>query len=193
MDGKLWWYTTRASGLVAWGLLAAGVLWGLLLSTRPVRREVRSAWAVDLHRFLGGAGVVFVAIHVTSILLDGYVNFGLAQVLVPLASTWHPLAVAWGIVAFYLLLAVELTSLLRARLPARAWRMTHFLSLPLFASATTHLLTAGTERNNAALKPTVLAVAVLVAILAAVRVGSAARSRRGPSPGPRPAIASVEA
>jgi predicted ferric reductase len=191
MDGKLWWYTTRASGLVAWSLLAAGVLWGLLLSTRPVRREVRSAWAVDLHRFLGGTGVLFVAIHVISILLDSYVNFGVTQILVPLASTWHPLAVAWGIVALYLLLAVELTSLLRARLSHRAWRVTHLLSLPLFASATTHLLTAGTERNNSVLRPVVLGVAVLVAILAAVRVGSAARSRRGPLA--RPALARADA
>ena len=31
---ELLWYTARASGLVAWALLSAGVLWGLALSTK---------------------------------------------------------------------------------------------------------------------------------------------------------------
>jgi predicted ferric reductase len=192
MDGKLWWYTARASGLVAWGLLAAGVLWGLVMSTRVARRP-RPAWMVDLHRFLGGAGVVFVAIHVASIMLDTYVNFGLTQILVPLAASWHPVAVAWGIVAFYLLLAVEVTSLLRAHLPTRAWRLSHMLSFPLFVSATTHLLSAGTDRHSGPVRLTVLAVSAVVAILAAVRVGSAARSRRGPLVAPTPARVRVGA
>jgi hypothetical protein len=62
-------------------------------------------------------GVVFTAVHVAAIVADSYVHFGLVDVLVPLAATWHPLAVAWGIVGLYLLLAVEITSL---RAPACA-------------------------------------------------------------------------
>jgi len=37
---------------------------------------------------------------------SGQVHFGPAQLLIPLASAWRPGAVAWGIVAFYLLVAV---------------------------------------------------------------------------------------
>jgi predicted ferric reductase len=180
MDGKLWWYTARASGLVAWALLAAGMLLGLLLSTRVARRP-RPAWVLDLHRFLGGAGVVFVAIHVASIVLDGYVDFGLSQVLVPLAAAWHPVAVAWGIVGFYLLLAVELTSLLRAYLPKRVWRATHFLSFPLFVSATTHLLSAGTDRHSGLVRTSVVILCAAVAVLAAVRLGDARAHRARPA------------
>lgn len=181
MDGKLWWYTTRASGLVAWTLLAAGVLLGLLLSTRATRRP-RAAWVVDLHRFLGGAGAVFVAIHVGSILLDRYVNFTWSQVLVPLTASWHPVAVAWGIVAMYLLVAVEVTSLLRAYLPATVWRKTHFLSFPLFVSATTHLLSAGTDRHSTAVRGLVVVVTALIAGLTAARVAGAGADRSVPAP-----------
>jgi hypothetical protein len=186
MDGKLWWYTARASGLVAWSLLAAGVLWGLLLSTKVARHRPRPAWVVDFHRFLGGAGVVFVGIHVASMVLDGYVDFGPADIFVPLATTWHPVAVAWGIVALYLLVTVEITSLLRARLSMRVWRMTHLLSLPLFASATAHLLSAGTDRHHVLVRGAVLLVTCAVAMLATVRVGSAARSHGGSSAAPAP-------
>ena len=66
---------------------------------------------LDVHRFLGGLAAVFVGVHVIGLLLDSFVAFGPTDVLVPLASSWHPVAVAWGIVAMYLLVAVELTSL----------------------------------------------------------------------------------
>lgn len=177
MDSQLWWHTARASGLVAWGLLAAGVMWGLLLSTKAVQTRPRPAWVVDLHRFLGAAGVVFVGIHVASVVADTYVHFGLADILVPLRSSWHPLAVAWGIVAFYLLLAVELTSLLRARLSARAWRMTHLLSFPLFASATGHLLSAGTERHYGVLQAVVILTSAVIGGLTAIRLASLGGAR----------------
>ena len=52
---------------------------------------------------------------------------------------------AWGITAFYLLLAVEITSLLRQRIPKSLWRKVHFLSFPLFLTATAHGITAGTD------------------------------------------------
>jgi hypothetical protein len=81
-------------------------------------------------------------------------------VLVPFASTWHPLAVAWGVVALYLLLAVEITSLLRARLSQRVWRGVHFASFGLFVTATIHGLAAGTDTTRL--------VAVLVAAVAAL-------------------------
>jgi predicted ferric reductase len=179
MDTRLWWYTARASGLVSWGLLAVGVLLGLVLSTRVVRRP-RPAWIVDLHRFLGGTAVVFVAVHIASIVLDRYVDFSLADVAVPLASTWHPVAVAWGIVALYLLAAVEVTSLARAHLPAKMWRTSHLLSFPSFVAATTHLLSAGTDRHSDVVRASVVMVLAAVAVLTAARVGSVARSRRGP-------------
>jgi DMSO/TMAO reductase YedYZ heme-binding membrane subunit len=139
------WYTARASGLVAWGLLLASVIWGLLLATRVLGRRPTPAWILSLHRFLGALTVAFVGVHVVAILFDSYTNFSLVNVLVPLTGTWHPLAVAFGIVAMYLLVAVEVTSLVRDRLSAKAWRTVHLLSYFLFATASIHMLTAGTD------------------------------------------------
>jgi hypothetical protein len=145
---QLWWYTARASGIVAWGLLVLSVVWGLLLSSRVRPGGVRPSWLLDLHRFLGGLAVVFLGVHVAAIVLDSYVQFSLVDVLVPLASSWHPGWVAWGIVAMYLALAVEITSLLRARIPAKLWRRTHVLALPLLVLATIHFVVAGTDADQ---------------------------------------------
>lgn len=165
----LTWYIARASGIIGWALVSASVLWGLALSTKIFHKRVRPAWLLDLHRFLGAGAVVFTAIHVVAIVLDSYTDFGLVEVLVPFTGTWHPLAVAWGVIGLYLLAAVEVTSLLRRHLSKRAWRATHFLSFPLFGLSTIHLLTAGSDVSNGWLSWTVVAVAAAVGALTAER------------------------
>lgn len=178
MNERLWWYVARSSGLVAWVLLAASTLWGLALTTRAFSGRAAPRWLLDLHRFLGGLSVVFVAVHLTGIVADTFVHFGPADVLVPLASAWHPLWVAWGIVALYLLVAVEVTSLLRPRLPYRLWKGVHALSFLLFVTATVHGLVAGTDTDDPwALWP-MIAVTMAVAFLAV------ARAAAGPRPEP---------
>jgi predicted ferric reductase len=184
MHTTLLWYTARAAGIVTWALLAASVLWGLALSTRVLRGRPRPAWLLDLHRFLGGAAVVFLAVHIVTIVFDTYVHFGLVEVLVPLTGSWRPGAVAWGIVAMYLLVAVELTSLARARLPKQIWDWSHYIAFPLFLFASIHALTAGTDRAAPALRVAVFAAGAAVAMLTAIRAAEVAR--HGPARARRP-------
>jgi len=186
VTSHLAWYVARASGIVSWSLLSLAVVWGVILSTRLLGRRVTPAWLQDLHRFLGGASVAFVGIHVAGLVADDYVHFGPSEVLVPLASSWHPVAVAWGIVAAYLLVAVEVTSLLRKQLPARLWRRVHQSSFLLWVLATVHLFTAGTDATNPALQWTALVLTSAVVFTVVVRVLSPkpdkpARSPRQPA------------
>ncbi|MBV8949264.1 MAG: ferric reductase-like transmembrane domain-containing protein [Actinobacteria bacterium] len=167
---QLLWFAARAAGLVSWGLLTASVVWGLALSTRALGRRPRPAWLLDLHRALGGLAVIFTGVHVVAIMLDSYVHFGLAEVLVPFASSWHPVAVAWGIAAFYLLAAVEITSLLRSRLPNRIWRRVHYASFPLFVFATVHGLSAGTDTRTGIAAMVTSAALVPVIVLVGLRL-----------------------
>jgi sulfoxide reductase heme-binding subunit YedZ len=167
---QLTWYVARSAGIVAWVLLTASVLWGLTMTTRFTGRRVKRAWLLDLHRFLGGLAAIFTGVHVGAILLDSYVHFDLTSVLLPFASSWKPVAVAWGIVAAYLLLAVELTSLARARLPRRLWRATHFASFPLFFFATVHGITAGTDAHLVLFRAAAVIAIAAVTALTAMRV-----------------------
>ncbi len=167
---SLWWYVARSSGLVAWGLLAASVLWGLALSTRALGPRPKANWLLDLHRFLGGLSVVFVAVHLVGLALDPWVEIGVRQVLVPFASSWNPVAVAWGVVALYVLAAVEVTSLLRRRIPKRWWKGVHLSSYGLYAVATLHLLTAGTDRHSPTLLWAVVTATATIVALTAYRV-----------------------
>ena len=169
-DQQLPWFVARSAGVVAWALVTASVLWGLALSTRLVRRRGVPAWLLDLHRFLATLTVVFVAVHLVALGADSYVAFGWREVFVPLASRWRPGAVAWGIVAFYLLTAVEVTSLVMRRLPRKLWRAVHTASFPLFVVSTVHALQAGTDRATIVVQWLTLTGATLVLFLALFRL-----------------------
>ena len=179
-----WWYVNRAAGLVAWVLLSASIVMGLLLSSKALGKRVRPNWTQDLHRGLSGLAVVFVGVHVAGAIGDSYIHFGAADVLVPFASGWRPIAIAWGVVSAYLLAAVELTSLLRKRLSKRAWRAVHFASFPLFVTATLHGVTAGTEGGTTIGVAAAALVTSAVAGLTAYRVIDA-RERAAHPPAPR--------
>ena len=183
MNEALWWHVARATGIVAWALSALAVLWGLALSTRLLGKRPAPGWLLDLHRHLGGLTLTFTGIHVAALLLDSYIEFSLFDVLVPFLSEWRPGAVAWGVAAFYLLLAVQITSLLRTRVGLKWWRRAHLLSVPLYLAATVHLLTAGSDAGGIALKAAAFTSLAAVAFFTLVRLLSprksgAARTRR---------------
>lgn len=189
---QLWWFVSRASGIVAWVLAALAVIWGLALSTRALGTRPRAPWLLDVHRFLGGLTVVFVGVHLFSLVLDSFVSFGFVELFLPMASDWKPGAVAWGIVAFYLLIAVELTSLLKSRIPPLLWRGVHLTSYVLYLTATAHLLLAGTDRTNRVLLAAVLASITAVVFLSAhalIGPGRVLSARRMPQGRATPAAA----
>lgn len=185
------WYTARSAGLVAWTLLAAGTMWGLALSGGVVRRRVRNAWMLDLHRYLGALAVVFVGVHVGALLLDGFVGFDVGDVLIPFASNWSPVAVAFGVVSLYLLVAVEVTSLLRSWMPRGWWKRVHYASFPLFAFATIHGVAAGTDTGSRVAIGTVVATSGLIGGLTWWRVHRSRDSGRRPPRGAVPVPARV--
>jgi DMSO/TMAO reductase YedYZ heme-binding membrane subunit len=160
---QFWWYVARASGIVAWLMLTASVIWGIILSTKAFPEQRRPAWLLDLHRWLGGLTVSFVAIHLIALVADNYVDFTLTDLAVPFASDWKPRAVALGVLAAWLLLAVELTSLAMRRLPRRVWRVIHFTSYLVFWLTSIHAALAGTDRTERLYQVTAAASILAVA------------------------------
>ena len=171
----LWWYVARAGGLVAWAVLGAAVVWGLVVAAKaPTGGGPK--WALQVHRFIGALAVTFTGIHVLGLVADSTVHFGPAEIFVPLASTWRPGPVAWGVVALYLLGAIELSSLAMRRLPRRLWRGIHRLGAALFVISSVHLLQAGTDADHPVVRVVGLGMAAAVLFLAAYWVVAPARA-----------------
>jgi DMSO/TMAO reductase YedYZ heme-binding membrane subunit len=178
MDPRVWWWVTRASGIVAWVVVAAAVVWGLLASTKLIRKRGVPAWILDLHRYLGTLTIVFVIVHVGAIWLDSFVKFTPTQLFVPFTSTWRPHAVAWGIFATYILIAVQITSWAMRRLPRKLWHRVHVLSVPMLVLATVHGFLAGTDRSNRTVQWSAFVVLAGIVFLLAVRLLSPSRASR---------------
>lgn len=191
MKSQTWWYVARSTGIVAWSLLTLSLTWGLLLRTKLLNRRPTPRWLLDLHRFLGGLAVVFVGLHLVGLVADSYTHFGPTDLLVPFASSWRPAAVALGVVALYLLAAVEVTSLLMRRLPRPWWRAVHMSSFATFVLTTLHAVAAGTDARNSALILAVNAGVATVLFLTHVRALAPGRARER-ARASRPAPAALE-
>lgn len=181
MNTQLWWHLARASGIVAWLFLTASVLWGIFLSTKLLQRWRRPAWLADLHRWLGALTVGFVVVHLLALVADSYATFDLLDLTVPFASSWNRGAVALGVGALWLLLAVEVSSLMMKRLGRRTWRRIHMGSYLVFWLTSLHAAFAGTDTTNPLYRVTAIVsiLAVVFALVYRLLVGKSGPSSSG--------------
>jgi len=140
-----WWYVTRAAGLTAYFLLWLSMVWGMGISTKVFHSAVDGTYTYDFHEFLSLLGLGFVVLHVVVLMLDKYLPFSLAQVLVPFIDPYRPLWVGLGIIGFYIFLLVTVTFYIRSRIGTQAFRSIHVISLLGYLGATLHGLYAGTD------------------------------------------------
>jgi predicted ferric reductase len=148
MNEQLAWYLARSSGIVSLVLAACALVLGLLLSTRALKPHDRPAWLLAMHRWVSSLLIVGTAGHVVALVADNYVTIGWVEILVPMTSSYRPLAVSLGVVAMYLLALVHVSSVLMKRLSKSTWRRLHALSPLLVWCAVLHGALAGTDAAN---------------------------------------------
>ena len=142
------WIIARSSGLVAYGLLTASVLTGLVLKARPFGKALKPAAVTDIHRFLAMLGLGALVIHGTSLVLDRTVDISPLALLVPGLIPYRPLWTSLGVVAAELTVLVYLSFSQRKRIGVRMWRNLHWLTYAVFALATLHGIAAGTDTSR---------------------------------------------
>lgn len=142
------WYISRASGLLSYFLLFTLIVLGVGIKTRIIYKIINAASALAAHRFIGIILSITIAIHLISLLFDKYLKFTVIDILVPFVSWYRPLYVGFGVVAFYLFLAVIITSLFfRLKWPW-LWRLLHYLTYPVFFLIFQHGIFSGTDAKT---------------------------------------------
>ncbi|HZQ16397.1 MAG TPA: ferric reductase-like transmembrane domain-containing protein [Gaiellaceae bacterium] len=139
------WYVTRGTGTVALLLLTASVLMGIGVAVRWRGRNWPRFAVADAHRNLTLLSIGFVALHIVTTVADGFAPISLAAAVVPFSSPYRPLWLALGTISFDLLLALVATSLARRRVPARAWRLVHWLAYAAWPVALVHSFGTGSD------------------------------------------------
>lgn len=170
MSGQFWWHLTRASANVSMVLIVAAILWGVLLTTRILKGTDSPAWLRDLHTWLGGLSLGFVVLHMLTLIADSYLRFDAYDVLVPGSSSYRTLPVAFGVVAFWLLVTVQGTSLVMKRIPRTLWHRIHMLSYLVFAIVVVHGLTAGSDVGTPLYTGFSMAVAMVGTAIGGIRL-----------------------
>ncbi|MFM6982115.1 MAG: 2Fe-2S iron-sulfur cluster-binding protein [Microbacteriaceae bacterium] len=185
-DPQFWWFLSRVSAMIAWGLMSVSIVWGVLLASRVFRGLDNPAWLKDLHKYLSTLTIALTGVHVGSLMLDEYVHFSIIDVLVPGAATFSgataldEIALTVGVIAFWLLATVYVTSLFLDKLPRKLWKGIHFFSYVIFLITAAHAAFLGTDVGSwwyAAVSIFVITMSLVAVILRLVTVALVARKR----------------
>ena len=162
MSDQILWLAARGAGIVSLLLFTSVVCLGVLTVVRWQSPSWPRFLSAGLHRNLALLSVVFLALHIVTAVIDPYTSLGFIAAAIPFASSYRPLWVGLGVIAFDLLLALVVSSLLRARLGQRAWRAIHWLAYAAWPLALAHGFGAGSDGSAAWM------IAIQVACVAAV-------------------------
>jgi predicted ferric reductase len=138
-------YLNRSTGAVALVLLTIVVVLGVLNVSHLTTPRWPGFVIYRLHRGVALLAVCFVTLHVLSTVLNGYAPISLLYAVVPIHSAYRTVWLGVGAVGFDLIVAVLVTSLLRARLGYRAWRAIHWLTYACWAISLAHTLGLGND------------------------------------------------
>jgi predicted ferric reductase len=164
------WMVIRGAGIVAFALLAASSIWGLLISTKVLGRAVKMKPVTWFHESLGLAALIATVVHIVALTMDEFIGFGWIDVLVPGVASWNSMAVSLGITAFYGLVVVTFSFYAKGIVGQKAWRVIHFLAFGTYLGALVHGIMAGTDTGHPAVTALYFGSSLIVAALVTLRV-----------------------
>lgn len=175
------WYTARAAGFVAAGLLILLMLSGIGHVTGLTYRVLSpvKAWAV--HKAMALTLCVSIAVHVLALLASHVVTASFLQTLVPFAVRYTngvpvfglrltPLAAGFGALAMYGVVIVVLSSLGWIETRRGAWRLLHYLSYVVMLLVFVHAIGVGTDLRHGIVRLIWIGLGFIVALAIASRL-----------------------
>jgi DMSO/TMAO reductase YedYZ heme-binding membrane subunit len=180
-DSKTVWYVIRATGIIAYVLLAISVVLGLLITGRVVPSGRPRVDVYEIHLFTSLLALAFALAHALSLLLDNFVTFSPVQILVPFTSNYRPFSVALGIVGIYLTAAVYGSFWIRRRIGYRRWRVFHYMTFAAFVLLTIHGILSGADAHTAWMIVIVIAACLTVTALTIYHAAPARPASRRPA------------
>jgi methionine sulfoxide reductase heme-binding subunit len=145
VSNQLLWYTTRAAGAVSMIMLTGVVVLGVLSSLRFKPAGLPRFVTPTLHRNVALLSLIFLALHIVTAVVDPFTNLGWTAAIIPFSSYYRTFWLGLGTIAFELILAVTVTSLLRGFIGHGVWRAIHWLTYAAWPIAIVHGLGTGTD------------------------------------------------
>jgi predicted ferric reductase len=168
------WYVTRGAGAVSLVLLSTVVILGLLSTMRVEGARWPRFLTTGLHRNIALMTLVFLTLHIVTAVVDPFTHLGWTAAVIPFSSYYRTVWLGLGVIAFELLVAIVLTSLVRGLLGQRTWRAIHWLTYAAWPIGVIHGVGTGTDVWSLWL------IVLTVICVSAVVIGAAFRIFAGP-------------
>ncbi len=159
------WYVTRSAGFASYVLLWLSTALGLAIPSKLFDRLMPRAITFDLHQFISLLAIGFIALHIGVLLVDSYLPYTLAQILVPFISPYRPVWVGIGVFSLYLTLLITITFYLRSRIGMKAFKTIHYFSLVSYFGVVIHSSLSGTDSSVPAVQWLYIITSMVVVIL----------------------------
>lgn len=122
---QLFWFASRAFGIVAIALLGISVALGLAMSGRLARRPGLPAKLKRFHEASVLVTLGLIVAHGGLLLFDSYLRPGLAGVTLPFTLSYRPVFTGIGIIAGWLAAILGLSFYVRKWIGVKVWRRMH--------------------------------------------------------------------
>lgn len=187
-----WWLASRSAAIVAFLLITAAVLLGLLMASKLARRPGLNRKLMKVHEQIALAALAAIGLHGVLLLGDAWLKPGITGITIPFTLEYRPLWTGMGIVAGYLALLLGPTYYWRRKIGTKRWRQIHRATVVVFVLAVAHSLGSGTDGASTWFRLMVLGSAALVLSLVVARYGRRAPRRRPKKAVPAASPAAVE-
>lgn len=143
-----YWYLARISAFISYLFMWLSMVWGLLLSTKLVKSRFSPALIFSTHELLSLMGLGFALFHAFILLGDGYLKFGLSDILLPFGASFKAVPVGIGTLSLYLYALLVGSFYVRKRIGKKIWRALHYTTFLAFIAVTAHGLFVGTDSST---------------------------------------------
>jgi len=170
-DELLTWHLIRSSGIFAYILLTASMVWGLFLSNHLIKNWSPGPVSLSIHSALSWLGLLLSLFHAVLLMFDDYFTYTLGDVFIPFTGPYRPEWVGFGTLGFWIMLIVTISFMFKKRLGQKTWKRLHYLSYAVYLMVTAHALFAGTDSELLGFRLMVGGGILLVVLLTGARIG----------------------
>lgn len=164
------WNVTRAAGITAYLLLFVSMLSGLTFKTTIFPKRFQKT-VLSIHETTGWFGLLFGMVHGLVLVFEKeYSSYTIWNILIPFTTEHNAIALSLGILAFYGMLLLILSTDFLKKIGKKAWRLIHFLAFPTFFSALIHGILIGSDSSNPIMLTMYIATGFTVLLLTILRI-----------------------
>ena len=145
---QVFWFASRAVGILAMILLGVSVAIGLTMSGRLAPRPGLPAKLKHFHESATLVTLGLIGAHAGLLLFDSHLRPGLAGITLPFALGYRPAFTGIGIIAGWLAAILGLSFYARKWIGVKTWRFMHRFTIVVYLLTVAHVIGSGTDARS---------------------------------------------